>query len=83
VLTRNSQLDALILRQAIAATFERRVTALPMATPIGLSDEFSSDAGKQIQWRAFIRKNKLTAPDLHTIIEYLRQYFESAIRSEG
>lgn len=55
VLTQHSQLEASILRQAIAATFERRATALPAATPIGMSNEFSSDASKQIQWRAFTR----------------------------
>lgn len=80
VLTRHSELDSTILRRAITATFERRTTALPATTPIGLSDEFSADATKQTQWRAFVTKNRLDAPQLPQVVAHLRAFFESTLR---
>lgn len=56
VLTKQSELDSATLARAITATFARRGTRLPTATPIGLSDEFATDATKQTQWRAFVQK---------------------------
>jgi Domain of unknown function (DUF1814). len=65
-------LDASQLARAIAATFARRGTALPAAWPVGLTDLFATDTGKQRQWQAFLRKNKLDAPDLEDVIMELR-----------
>lgn len=79
VLTRLSELDPTTLRRAIIATFARRTTALPTTTPIGLSDEFSSDASKQTQWRAFVTKNHLDAPPLPQIVAHLRTFLESTL----
>jgi hypothetical protein len=79
VLTRHSELDAMILRRAITATFARRGTALPINTPVGLSDEFATDRAKQIQWRAFTAKNQLTAPELRVIVPHLRRFLESLL----
>ena len=47
MLTRTFTLDPLRLRQAIAATFARRVTAIPALVPDGLSDAFATDPAKQ------------------------------------
>lgn len=47
------------LAGAIRATFDRRGTAV-VATPIGLSDEFAIEPGKQVQWAAFVRKIQVT-----------------------
>ncbi|WP_426689832.1 nucleotidyl transferase AbiEii/AbiGii toxin family protein [Rhodanobacter ginsengiterrae] len=65
-------LDAGQLARAIAATFARRDTALPVDWPAGLSDLFATDAGKQRQWQAFLRKNRLDAPALAEVIAELR-----------
>ncbi|KZC35171.1 MULTISPECIES: nucleotidyl transferase AbiEii/AbiGii toxin family protein [Rhodanobacter] len=65
-------LDTSLLGRAIAATFGRRGTALPDGWPAGLSDLFATDAGKQRQWQAFLRKNRLDAPDLADVIRELR-----------
>ena len=46
-----------LLAQAIEATFVRRNTLLPASAPLALSKVFSSDAVKQTQWKAFLRKN--------------------------
>ena len=50
ILARHSDFDGVVLAKAVAATFERRRTALPQGIPIGLSDEFTKDAGKEKQW---------------------------------
>ncbi|NKL94425.1 nucleotidyl transferase AbiEii/AbiGii toxin family protein [Rhizobium leguminosarum] len=43
------------LDAAIRATFERRRTPIPSARPPGLSSIFFEDAGKQAQWRNYVR----------------------------
>ena len=53
-----------LLAQAIEATFVRRNTPLPASAPLALSEVFSSDAVKQTQWKAFLRKNALQADNL-------------------
>jgi hypothetical protein len=73
VLLHDATLDDVQLRRAIEATFARRQTAMPGTLPIGLSDEFSADATKQVQWRAFLRKNKLDMLDLTEVIRYVRE----------
>lgn len=57
------EFDGERLCEAITATFKRRQTPMPEGIPIGLSDEFGNDGLKQMQWRAFIRKGKLTMGD--------------------
>jgi hypothetical protein len=79
VLTRASDLDIAILRQAITATFGRRGTTLPTATPLGLSEEFAADNTKQTQWLAFTARNELTAPDLQTVVAHLRRFLASTL----
>jgi len=66
-------LDAKLLARAFTATFKRRETALPADWPVGLSDAFAADAGKQRQWQSFLRKNRLEAPTLAEIIALIRQ----------
>jgi predicted nucleotidyltransferase component of viral defense system len=67
VLCRHAQLDSARLHGAICATFKRRKTPLPI-DPICFSPAFA--AAKQVQWRAFLRKLRITdAPDnLATVI---------------
>jgi Nucleotidyl transferase AbiEii toxin, Type IV TA system len=66
--------DAAQLANAISATFARRGTPLPNDLPLGLSDEFAHDRAKITQWKAFLNKNRLTAPDLHDVIAEIRQW---------
>jgi hypothetical protein len=72
LLLREGDLDDALLAQAIAATFARRGTALPPGWPIGLTDAFATDAAKQRQWQAFLRKNRLDAPTLTEVVRELR-----------
>ena len=72
LLLRDDTLDDAELQQAVEATFARRQTAMPSATPIGLSDAFADDTTKQTQWRAFLNKNKLDPMDLRDVIAAIR-----------
>lgn len=67
-------LDARLLGDAIAATFQRRGTDIPLEVPLGLSDEFARDAAKRAQWKAFLGKNRLDAPTLGEVIEEVRRF---------
>jgi predicted nucleotidyltransferase component of viral defense system len=58
-LCQNFRFEGIILSRAIKATFDRRRTPLPTESPLALTAEFSEDASKQAQWKAFIRKGKL------------------------
>lgn len=77
LLARHFSFDGKKLARAIAATFARRGTPLA-AAPIGLSAEFANEPGKQVQWKAFLRKIQAKeAPaglleqvaDLHAFLE--------------
>jgi hypothetical protein len=73
VLASSFPFDGRVLAAAIGATFERRGTPLPEATPVGLSDEFASDRSKQQQWQAFQRRGRpaLPPPPLPDIVGYV------------
>ena len=64
------------LAAAIAATFDWRGTALPEVTPVGLSDEFAGDRGKQQQWQAFERRGRpaLPPPALADVVGSIRDF---------
>jgi hypothetical protein len=38
-----------------------------------LSDAFSTDAGRQAQWRAFLAKNRLRGPSLPELVDEIRK----------
>jgi predicted nucleotidyltransferase component of viral defense system len=62
-LARTFPFEAKSLGGVLRATFERRKTALdPDALKLLLS-ELSGDGAKRTQWRAFLRRSSLTAPD--------------------
>jgi len=53
------QFDGGNLTKAIMATFARRGTHIPDGNPAAFTEEFYTDADKQIQWKAFLRTSKL------------------------
>jgi predicted nucleotidyltransferase component of viral defense system len=80
VMIKEFEFDGATLQNAIQATFERRQTAFPKGLPLALTDEFSGDKGKQTQWNAFIRKNKLDdLTNFETVIALLKDFFFSII----
>ena len=72
MLTGAFEIDPERLRRAIAATFARRSTAIPVEVPDGLSDSFATDSGKQRQWDAFTRNLSGTTPELRLVVSELR-----------
>lgn len=74
ILAKHSDFDGQILSRAVAATFDRRRTAVPTGVPIGLSDEFINDAQKGKQWQGFLRKNALDPMSLATVVADLRDF---------
>lgn len=76
VLLRDDDLDLIQLRQAIEATLIRRQTPPLTGVPVGLTDDFAADAGKQTQWRAFLKKNKLEPIAFNDVVQLLRQAFQ-------
>lgn len=69
------------MAKALGATFERRRTAIPDGLPLALTPEFADMTGKQVQWRAFLKKNGLaSAPeDLGEVIGRLSTFLEPVI----
>jgi predicted nucleotidyltransferase component of viral defense system len=61
--------DGTIMADTIRNTFARRSTPVPSSPPIGLSEVFWSDTGKQTAWRAFWKKSVAQNPmlDLETV----------------
>ena len=54
---------------AIRHTFARRSTPLPATMPEGLTRAFAHEPSKQSQWAGFVRKSKLEAPSLESVVE--------------
>ena len=81
VLARHTDFDGDILRQAVQATFARRKTALTGQAPFGLTDAFAQDAQKQMQWRAFLKKNRLDALVLSDVIAALTAFMLPVIET--
>ncbi len=57
LLSRQFDFDGKTLADALKKTFEHRGTAI-QDEPVALTEAFSMDSSKQIQWRAFIRKGR-------------------------
>jgi len=76
-LAKRFEFDNAILRQAINATFARRQTPLPEC-PYPFSDSFATDAVKQTQWTAFLRRNGLTQvpSQFADVVFALKVFFE-------
>lgn len=56
VIMEREALDEPTLALAIAATFQRRGTALPNALPVGLSDEFALDPTRIALWQSLLSR---------------------------
>jgi hypothetical protein len=51
----------------VQATFDRRKIAPTGQAPFGLTDAFTHDAQKPMQWHVFLRKNRLEALALNEV----------------
>jgi predicted nucleotidyltransferase component of viral defense system len=83
MLSKQFSFDGASLSAAIAATFERRSTAVPEGVPTALTDEFAADPIKQTQWAAFLRRSGLAdaPPELSGVVRDLRAFLLEPLRS--
>jgi len=83
LLSETQPFDGMALVSAIAATFARRETPLPMDTPLALTRQFSHDPAKQAQWRAFVERGRLRdAPtDLGLVVQRIGTFVLPAARA--
>ncbi len=79
-LAREDVVDAAILADAIAATFERRATAVPAEPPAGLRHDFAQDQSVQVQWRAFLTRNRIAAPPFVQVVALVSDFVLEPLR---
>lgn len=80
-LCRTFDFDGAELQRAIAATFERRQTAIPGETPLALTATFARDAQKQTQWKAFVKRAHVPDVDLNTVVDTLAAFLKPPIEA--
>jgi len=74
ILIKGNMVQPEIVRRAVQNTFKRRKATLPIDCPAGLSDEFSHDATKNIQWNSFLEKNGLDGGQLSDTVMLIRDF---------
>lgn len=74
VLSRAYEFDEDRLARAVAATFERRDTALPIEAPEALKATFANDPTKRRQWQAFVRDLGIEVPGLDEVVAELAAF---------
>ncbi|MEA2463625.1 MAG: hypothetical protein QOJ98_1372 [Acidobacteriota bacterium] len=75
------EFDGELLSKAVSRTFRRRKTAIPEEA-FALSEDFYDDRPKQAQWRAFLRKTSVRAPeDFHAVGSLLRSFLVPVMAS--
>jgi predicted nucleotidyltransferase component of viral defense system len=76
VLAGQCSFDGAVLAGAIAATFERRGTAITAAIPAALTPRYFADGARAEQWRAYLTRNGLPgAPaDLAAVGEQVQAF---------
>jgi hypothetical protein len=71
-----------LLARAVRATFDRRGTPFPESVPVALTPEFLAAPERQAQWRAFLRRGRLSAPtDAGELATALRAFLEPVLRA--
>ncbi len=83
VIMEREALDEPTLALAIAATFQRRGTALPNAPPVGLSDEFALDPTRIALWQSLLKKNDIAHRPLVDVVTVLRVALWPAVEQAG
>ena len=76
VLSRTFPFDGDRVREAMAATFERRGTTISTEPPVALTDRFAADDSKGKQWKAFVKRSGLEkrVGELHETISELSAF---------
>ncbi len=74
LLSRTYQFEGDALARAIAATFARRKTPVPMEPPYGLTSAFGEDAAKRQQWLSFAEGIDAKVPSLAEVVRELAAF---------
>ena len=74
LLSQSFEFDNGQLARAVAATFERRSTAIPSETPECLTSAFGEDEPKQQQWEAFVRDVSFVPGRLQDVVARLSEF---------
>ena len=76
MLSHDVSVDADTASRAIERTFNRRKTDIPERVPEGLLDEFARNESKIVQWKAFVRKNRISLPnaDFSSVVRGVREF---------
>jgi predicted nucleotidyltransferase component of viral defense system len=82
VLARGREFEEALLAKAVARTFDRRRTVIP-EKPFALTAEFYADRGKQSQWRAFLTKSGVDAPDAFNEVGNVLRAFLAPVLSSA
>lgn len=81
VMARQFEFRGSVLTAAVKATFKRRRTALPSSRRLAFTAEFGEAPTKQTQWRAFLRKNDLTASEsLSDVVKVLDGFLMPVVK---
>jgi predicted nucleotidyltransferase component of viral defense system len=85
MMSRHFSFEGALLAKAIAATFARRRTPLPTDTPIGLSDDFGTEAAVARRWEFFTTRNVLSEQPgaLTDVVAVLRGFLMPVARLAG
>jgi len=75
--------EGIVLQKAIETTFDHRKTPIPNEIPVALTGEFSTDARKNQQWQAFLRRNRLMAEAilLPQVIDEIHDFLVPVLRA--
>jgi len=83
-LASRSSFDGERLTSALAATFARRRTDIPVETPIALTLAFATLDGKKAQWQGFLRRSRLGAsPALPDVLERVGDFIAPVLAALG
>ena len=74
LLSRSFSFDDDRLSRAIAATFNRRATPIPLDAPDAFTSAFASDEQKQAQWQAFVAEVTFDPGSLGDVVEQLAKF---------
>lgn len=83
MLSHDVSVDADTASRAIERTFNRRKTDIPERVPEGLLDEFARNESKIVQWKAFVRKNRISLPnaDFTSVVRGVREFLMGLVHA--
>jgi hypothetical protein len=81
-LTRRFNFSGHTLQKAVRATFVTRSTSFP-SVPVVFTSDFSGDPIKDVQWKAFVRKNRLVdiPKDFQEIVAAIAAFLGSLVEN--